>query len=136
MNTIFQLDNIKNEFTNQIFKKEHMEDLKKLRCKMLNEIILMYKNKNLNDIEFLDKLSKNETKNIFKKFKSILEDLPPHNIETEDILTILNIIENFNNKKIKNNIEEVANDISLKIRLFYLLLEKFIYLYEKEKRLI
>ena len=113
-----------------------MDDLIKLRCKMLNEIILMYKNKNLNDIEFLDKLSKNETKNIFKKFKSILEGLPPHNIETEDILTVLNIIENFSNKKIKNNIEEVANDISLKIRLLYLLLEKFIYLYEKEKRLI
>ena len=133
MNTIFRLDNIKNEFTNQIFKKEHMDDLKKLRCKMLNEIILMYKNKKLNDVEFLNLLYENETKNIFKKFKSKLEGLPPHNIETEDILTVLNIIENFNNKKFKNNIEEVTKDISVKIRLLYLLLEKFFYLYEKEK---
>ena len=109
-----------------------MEDLIKLRCKMLNEIILMYKNKKLNDIEFLDKLNKNETKNIFKNFKSILEGLPPHNIETEDILTVLNIIENFNTKKIKN-IKEVANDIFVKIRLLWLLLEKFFYLYEKKK---
>ena len=110
-----------------------MDDLKKLRYKMLNEIILMYKNKNLNDIEFLNRLCENETKDIFKKFKPILEGLTSYNEETEDILTILNIIENFSNKKIKKNIKEVANDISVKIRLLYLLLEKFIYLYEKKK---
>ena len=117
----------------QVDLKNHMDDLKKLRCKMLNEIILMYKNKNLNDIEFLNKLCENETKDIFKNFKSILEGLTSYNEESEDILTVLNIIENFSNKKIKKNIEEVASDISVKIRLLYLLLEKFIYLYEKKK---
>ena len=117
--------------------KEHMDDLKKLRCKMLKEIILMYKNKNLNDIEFLNRLCENETKNIFKNFKSILEGLTFCNVESKDILTILNIIENqINNIKLKKtNIEELASDISLKIRLLYLLLEKFFYLYEKEKKI-
>ena len=114
-----------------------MEDLKKLRCIMLKNIILPYKNKNLNDNEFLNLLCENETRNLFKKIKYILLCLPSLNleIEIEDISSVLNIIENrVNNIRLKKtNIEELATNISLNIRFLYLILEKLFYLYEKKK---
>ena len=113
-----------------------MEDLKNLRCIMLKNIILTYKNKKLNDNEFLNLLCENKTRNFFKKFKCLLMDLIPRYIEIEkDILSVIDIIENrVNNIKLKKtNIEELATNISLNIRFLYLLLEKLFYLHEKNK---